>query len=343
MHRDRGELAIISCLAGFPLANRVIEHINRLLSDKDQPTISIVDSQEVLFSNKEIKTVINKPIRGSDVYIIQLFDDPVHPSWPKNSINDNLMALFTAINAAKNSDADCITAIIPQFPYSRQEKRLCREAITAKLAVDFLELSGADRIITLDIHSPAIAGFFQQAKFDNIEAKNIIIQKVKDLYHKDNIVVVSPDVGGISRAKKYASMLNVKLALFYKQRDYDKKSTIAETLLIGDVSGKDILLIDDMVATGGSFLKAIELLKKNNAKNIYLAASMPFFNDNSHIKFKQAYEEGLFTKFIGTDAVFHGEDFINDNPWYEEVSIAPLLANVIYNINNRLSISPLLE
>lgn len=335
MNRDRGELIIITCDSGRPLANRIIKHIQ---SEKGQKNTKLTDTEEVTFANKEVKTIINEPIRGSDVYIIQLFDDPLS----NRSINDNLMSLYTAINAAKQSDAEHITAVIPQFPYSRQEKRLCREAITAKLIVDFIELSGAKRIITLDIHSPSIAGFFQDAKFDNIEARKLIVNKLKEIYNGENLVVVSPDVGGTSRAKNCASMLNAEIALIYKQRDYTKKSTIAETMLIGNVRDKDVLLLDDMVATGGTFLKAIELLRKNNAKDIYFASSMAFFNNNSHLVFKKAYEEGLFTKFISTDAVFHGDNFKEENPWYEEVSIAELFADVIYNINNRLSISPLL-
>ncbi len=338
MPRDRGELVIISCESGRLLANRIVKNINDILAKKEHPAIHIIDTQEVTFANKEVKTVINEPIRGSDVYIIQLFDDPLSDRSP----NDNLMSLCTAINAAKQSDADHVTAVIPQFAYSRQEKRLCREAITAKLVVDFIELSGANRVITLDIHSPSIAGFFQNTKFDNIEAKKLIVNRIKEIYKKDNLVVVSPDIGGTNRAKTCANMLNSKLAMIYKQRDYSKKSTITDTMLIGDVKGKDVLLIDDMVATGGTFIKAIELLKGHNANEIYISASMPFLNQNACMLFKEAFEARLFTKFIGTDAVFHGIDFIKDNEWYEEVSIAPLFANIIYNINNRLSISPLL-
>lgn len=338
MRRDRGELVIISCDSGKSLAVRIIDAINEILKSKNCPQTHLIDSEEIIFANNEVKTVINEPIRGSDVYVIQLFDDPLS----EKTINDNLIALFTAINAAKQSDAENVTAVLPQFPYSRQEKRLCREAITAKLVVDFMELSGTDRVISLDIHSPSIAGFFQHAKFDNIEARNLIVHKLKNIYKKDNLVVVSPDIGGTGRAKNCASMLNADLALIYKQRDYARKSTIKDTLLIGNVKNKDVLLIDDMVATGGTFIKALELLKMHNANDIFIAASMPFFNQNAHLAFSQAYEKGLFTRFIGTDAVFHGEEFLKNNLWYEEVSIAPLFASVIYNINNRLSISPLL-
>lgn len=338
MPRDRGELVIIACESGKALAGRILDSINSLLEQKGHASLHLTSTREVEFANKEVKTIIEEPIRGSDVYVIQLFDDPLSYRSP----NDNLMALYTAINAAKQSDAEHITAVIPQFPYSRQEKRLCREAITAKLVVDFIELSGANRVITLDIHSPSIAGFFQNTKFDNIEAKKLIVNRVREIYKKSNLVIVSPDIGGTGRAKTCANMLNTSLAMIYKQRDYAKKSTIIDTLLIGDVEGRDVLLVDDMVATGGTFIKAMELLKKHKANDIYVSASMPFFNNNACRIFSKAYSEGLFTKFIGTDAVFHGKEFIDNNPWYEEVSIAPLFASVIYNINNRLSISPLL-
>jgi len=335
---DRGELAIIACDSGRAFAERLITELNLLPGNSESP-VSLVKTEEVTFCNQEVKTVIKEPVRGKDVYVVQLCDDPLSPK----SINDNLMALMTAVNAAKQSDAQFVTTILPQFPYARQEKRLGREAITAKLFVDFLEASGVDRVLSLDIHAEAIGGFFQKAKFDNIKAVKTIISRFKTIERQGPIVVVSPDSGGIPRSREAAAMLHCKLATIYKQRDYSKPSTIVDSILIGNIDGSDVFVMDDMVGTGGTLIKAVELLKTNGARHIYLAASLPYFNGPAKQRLADAYAAGLFDRFIGTDAVMHGQDFIGANKWYEEMSVAPLFGQVIHRINKGVSISALLE
>lgn len=261
----------------------------------------------------------------------------------QRSVNDNLMALCTAIDAAYNSDADRITAIIPQYPYSRQERKKGRESITARQIALFLECSGADRVITLDIHAEPIEGFFRRTHFENIHASRTIIEHIRQRAPISDLTVVAPDVGSVERARFYSRELKADLAVVDKVRDYSRPSEIESVRLIGDVTNRNILITDDMIATGGTIVNAAKLLRSKGAKDIYLACSLPYFNGAAVEKLDMAFREGLIKNVIGTDAVFQGPEFGQKYPWYEEVSMAELFARVIYSINHRLSVSELLK
>jgi ribose-phosphate pyrophosphokinase len=342
--RDRGKLALIACNSGSELTKRIASTIRKIYKrvnlEIDTPGFPIVHTEEMFFSNGEVKTIIHDHIRGDDVYIIQCMDDPLS----ERSINDNFMALISAVDAANQSDADNITVVIPQYPYSRQERRKAREGITAKLIAKFLETAGAKRVLTIDIHSEAIAGFFSKGKLENFHASAEIIEHYKNHHRNDDsFVVVAPDVGSAERARYFAKMLKHEMAVIDKARNYQKQSTIESMRLIGDVKDRNVLAVDDMIATGGTIINACRVLKDEGAKDIYLACTFPFFNGNAVDKLDKAYSEGLIKGVIGTDAVYRGEKFIKDHPWYEEVSIAPLLAHVIYRINHKLSLSEILD
>ena len=188
---------IIALNSGREFAKLICNRMNQLLKKKGEKNISIdlVASKEITFANKEVKFIINESIRGDDVYIVQLLDDPLS----QKSINDNLMALATAINASYYSDCNSITVVIPQFPYARQDKKKERESITAKLVGQLLEISGANKIITLDIHSEAIEGFFEKLKMENMHMGKFIIDYTKKHIGVEDLVVVSPDIGSAKR------------------------------------------------------------------------------------------------------------------------------------------------
>jgi ribose-phosphate pyrophosphokinase len=337
---ERGVLSIMGCNSGKELAQRIIKSLNKIIKDhNDNIPLRITETEEIVFANGEIKTIIKENIRGDDHYIVQCMDDPLSD----NSINDNLMALLTAINAAFQSDADSITVVIPQYPYSRQERKKTREGITARQVARFLEVSGANRVITLDIHAEAIMGFFSYAKLEDLHASQTIIDHFKEHYPTDNLIVTAPDVGGAEKARFYSKAMRTDLAIVDKARDYSRVGVIESMRLVGDVSGKDVFIPDDMISTGGTIINAAKLLKDNGANNIYVAISLPFFNGNAKELLAKAYEDGTITKVISTDSVIHGEDFIQKNPWYDEVSIAPLFARVIYHINAKKSVSELLK
>jgi ribose-phosphate pyrophosphokinase len=337
---SRGELALMACESGRPLAKRILKHLNKIIKRKTPKSVlSMVNSEEVTFANQEIKTVINDNIRGADLYIVQSVDDPLS----QKSINDNLLALLTATDAAYQSDADSITIILPQFPYSRQERKKTREGITAKQIASFLEISGAVRVITLDIHAEAIQGFFNRAKLEDLHASNTLIRYFKKHFPGKNLLVAAADIGGAEKARYYSNRLQTDMAIVDKARDYSRTSVVESMRLVGNVSGKDVLIPDDMISTGGTIVNAARLLKLHNAKNIYIACSLPFFNHPALEILQEAYDNGDITCVMGTDAVFWGEAFTKKTPWYHEVSVAPLFAQVIYNINTKESVSQLLR
>jgi ribose-phosphate pyrophosphokinase len=196
--QNRGELAIMACNSGLELAKRIVKNLNKIIKQKTPKSgLTLVDSEEITFANGEIKTVVNDNIRGADLYIVQAMDDPMS----EKSINDNLLSLLTAINAAYQSDADSITIILPQYPYSRQERKKTREGITAKQVASFLEISGADRVITLDIHAEAIQGFFNTAKLEDLHASNTLIQSFRKKFSPEKLIVAAADVGGAEKAR----------------------------------------------------------------------------------------------------------------------------------------------
>lgn len=337
---NRGRLSLIACESGKRFVHRVQKHLAELIKIADGQSQSLVrDSQEVRFANGEIKTTIEENIRGDDVYVFQCIDDP--PSG--RTVNDNYMALLTAIHAVHNSDADCITAVIPQFPYSRQERKKARESITARLVASHLEDAGTNRVITLDIHAQAIEGFFHRTLLEDLHASKDIIAFFKTQVETDRLCVVAPDTGGANMARYYSTQFKCAFAVVDKARDYSQASVIESMRLVGDVRDKIVLMPDDLIATGGTLVNACRLLKDHGAEKVYVACSLPFFNGDAPEKLSRAHEQGLFEMVIGTDAVDHGPDFPARHPWYREVSVAPLFARVIFNINRRRSVSELLK
>ncbi len=342
MNGSRGHLSVIACDSGRALAERIMKELNNIAKQEDEAVFHRLKyTTEVTFPNGEVKVVINENIRGDDLYVVQCIDDPLS----EKTVNDNLLAVLTAIHAGYQSDADHITAVLPQFPYSRQERRKTREAISAKLVANMLESAGAQRVITLDIHSEAIQGFFNSAKLEDLHASGVIIDYLQTILKLDptRLVVTGPDVGSAERARHYSKVLGAHLAIVDKARDYSRISTIESMRLVGKVKGMEVLIVDDMIATGGTLINAARLLKDKGAEKIYVATSLPFFTGNCKEKLDNAYSENLIDLVIGTDAVFHGKEFVESTPWYQEVSIAPLFAHVIYNINKKRSVSDLLK
>ncbi|MFQ5584166.1 MAG: ribose-phosphate diphosphokinase [Calditrichia bacterium] len=342
MNDDRGNLSVIACDSGKSLAERIMHELQRIAKkEKEYIKHELKETKEITFPDGEIKVELKENVRGDDIYVVQCIYDPCS----KNTVNDNIMALLTACHACSQSDADHITAVVPQFPYSRQERRKTREAISAKLIADMLESAGVQRVITLDIHAEAIQGFFNRAKLEDLHASTVIIENFRKMIKFDpaKLVVTGPDVGSAEKARHYSKKLGTDLAIVDKARDYSDTGKIESMRLVGKVKGKDVLIVDDMIATGGTLLNAAKLLRRKGAEKIYVAISLPFFTGNCVKNINNAHKTGLIEMVIGTDAVFHGDKFISKTPWYREVSIAPLFAHVIYNINKKRSVSELLK
>jgi len=229
------------------------------------------------FSDGEIWAKFKENIRGRDVYIVQSTMPPA----------ENLMELLILLDAAKRSSATRVTAVIPYFGYARQDRKdQPRVAVTAKLVADIISKAGADRVITMDLHAAQIQGFFD-IPLDHLYASPIYTDEFKN--KSDNLVVVSPDAGGIKMARSYAKRLKASLVLLDKRRPNHNKAEVMN--IIGDVEGKNILLVDDLIDTGGTFVAAVAALKERGANNIYGSITHPLLSsdaldriENSEIK-----------------------------------------------------------
>ena len=337
---SRGQLGIIACESGKPFATKVCAELEKIIAKESSSNkVRLIETTETWFDNTEVKTEIDESIRNKDVYIFQ----DVENKTQGLSVNDNYTALKTAIDVARRADAHYITAVTPSYPYARQDKPKTREGITAAMAARELEDTGATRVISLDIHNEATGGFFRKAILENLRASKQFIDYIKKNIGLENLVIVSPDEGGAKRANHYAKKTGTKLALIYKERDYSKKSTVENMRLLGTVKGKKVFVVDDMIDTAGTMIRAAELLHNKGADEIYFAASLPLLNGPAIERINRAYKGGYITRIIGTDAVFHGNDFAEKHEWYAEVSVDKYFARVVYNINRGLSISRLLE
>jgi len=344
MSENKSERIHLLCCANARIfAQNIIEELSKFCTKDD---FHVIKSSEYYFANGEIKTVIEDSIRGKSIYIVQCIESSSQlVEERKKSINDNLMALFTAIDAVRRAGAEKTHVILMPFPYSRQEKQKFREPITASIIAQFLESLGITTLVTVDIHAEAIAGFFRSTNLLNIQSANTLIKhlQTKHVEYLTNLVVVSPDVGGASRARYFASKLGSDLALVSKERDYSQLNKVERVTLIGNVKNKNALVVDDMIDTGGTIVNVVKILKQNGVKNIFVCCAFPLFSPPCIQRFDALYNEQLLDKVIATDAINHGQDFADNHPWYEQVSIAPLFAQILSTLSKNGSISELLE
>jgi ribose-phosphate pyrophosphokinase len=343
---SRGNIGIIACNSGQPFAKKILTGLEFQSSKEfgqsaDPKLVQEIPMTEHHFPNGEVRTCIDQSIHDMDIYIIQDCENKV----TKYAIDKNFIALRHAMDSAYKSGAERITAVIPYFPYSRQEVARGRECIAAARVVRDLESSKADRVLTLDVHNPAIAGVFDNTRFEDLHASKNLLDYIRSstIPHKQ-LIVCSPDTGAVERNQYFASRLQRDLAMLWKRRDYSHGGNIDEMRLLGDVNGKDVLLVDDMIATAGTLVKGCQLLKDKGARDIYFATSLPLFTSPAIQRIDQAYDKGIIKKIIGTDAVYHGgAEFSEQHPWYMQVSVAGYFAKVIWNLNHGKSISELLK
>ncbi len=288
-----------------------------------------IKQKEVLvgrFSEGEIRVHIKENIRGEDVFIVQ-------PTCPP--VNDNIMELLILIDAARRASADRITAVLPYYGYARQDRKdQPRVPITAKLVANLIVAAGAHRGFTMDLHASQIQGFFD-IPVDHLYAINVLSEYFKDKQIKD-IVVVSPDVGGIKMARAYAKRLNAGFAVVDKRRSSPEKTEVMN--ILGDVKGKNVVLVDDMIATAGSLIEAVEALKKFGVKGIYAAASHGILSGPAveRITHCTPLQEVIITNSIPLKDP-------QGCPKIKVLSVAPLLAEAIARTHNAESISCLFD
>lgn len=274
------------------------------------------------FSDGEIWTKYDENIRGCDVFIVQSTIPPA----------DNLMELMIMLDAAKRASASRVTAVIPYFGYARQDRKdQPRVSITAKMVANIITKAGADRVITMDLHASQIQGFFD-IPVDHLYGSAVFMKKFRQLKIK-NLAVASPDVGGIKMARAYAKRLHSDLILLDKRRP---KPNVAEVMnIIGEVQGKNILIIDDLIDTGGTFVQAVNALKKEGANEIYGACTHAVFSGESLHRINKSPLKKLFVS--DTLPMNH------KSPKIEIISVAELFAESIRRTNENQSISSLFD
>ncbi len=306
------KLSVFSGNAHKQLAEDICKHLG----------IPLGDALVTRFSDGEVRVKINENVRGKDVFVVQ-------PTCPPT--NDNLMELLIMIDALKRASAKRITAVMPYYGYARQDRKdQPRVPITAKLVANLLTVAGANRVLTMDLHAGQIQGFFD-IPVDNLYAINVFISYLKDMNISD-LTIVSPDVGGIKMARAYAKKMSAGLAIVDKRRvDADQAEVMN---ILGEVKGKNLVIIDDIVATGGSLIEAANALKKAGAKQIYAMVTHGVLAGNAY---KKIEESELTTLFV-SDTIPQ-----KDHPKIKVISVAWLLAEAIKRIHWEVSISCLFD
>ena len=287
---------------------------------------SVGDAAINRFNNGEVQVMINESVRGKDIFIVQPTCGPI--------VNDNVMELLIMADAFKRASAKHITAVVPYYGYARQDRKARgREPITAKLMADLLTTAGVTRVVTIDLHAAQIQGFFN-IPVDHMPGGPILADYIKEK-NLENPVVVSPDLGGVSRARLIATKLNCSIAIIDKRRP---EPGVAEVMnLIGSVEGKTAIMVDDMVDTAGSLTEGARALKKFGAKAVYACCTHPVLTEPAISRIA----DSDITELIVTNTIPLPPE--KKHPKIKVLSVAPILAETILRIYNELSVSQLFE
>ena len=279
------------------------------------------------FADNEIKVKIKESVRGQDVFIVQPTCSPC---------NENIMELLIIVDALRRASAGRITAVIPYYGYARQERKTKpREPITAKLVANLLVSAGINRVLTMDLHADQIQGFFD-IPVDQLEAVPILSDYIKQK-NIENIVVVSPDVGGTARAREFSGYLSKPIAIIDKYRPSSDDVEIMH--IVGNVKNKNVILIDDIIDTAGSIIKGSQALKRAGAKEIYICATHPVFGGPAKGRMELSFKEGLFKEIIVTNTIpIPNRNALNG---ITVLSVAKIFAEVIDRIHTNQSVSTL--
>ena len=288
---------------------------------------SIIDVTVTRFSDQEVFVEINENVRGKNIFIIQSTSMPA---------NDHLMELLITIDALKRASAQTVTAVIPYFGYARQDRKVGpRTPISAKLVADILTTAGIDRLLTLDLHAGQIQGFFD-IPVDNLYAAPVITKDIKINYKNKDIVIISPDVGGVVRARGIAKRIDGDLAIVDKRRDKANESEVMN--IIGDINGRDCIIVDDIVDTAGTLCNAAEALIKAGAKSVSAYITHGVLSGPAVERIKKSKLDEL----VITDSIAPTK-LILDAGNIRILHLAPLIAEAIRRISSDSSVSSLFD
>jgi ribose-phosphate pyrophosphokinase len=310
-------MKLISCNANRPLSEAIADYLDMRLTRSEVKT----------FADQEIFVRIDENVRGEDVFVIQ------STSYPAN---DNLMQLLIMMDALRRASARRITAVIPYFGYARQDRKTDgRTPISAKLVANLISTAGADRVLTVDLHAGQIQGFFD-IPTDNLFGGPVMIDDIKERYPRDRIVMVSPDVGGVVRARALANKLNADLAIVDKRRPEAGKSEVMN--IIGDVSGKACIMLDDICDSGGTLANAAAALKDQGATSVSAYVTHGVLSGNA----VQRIEKSVLDELVMTDTIQPSEAALKSRK-IRVLPMSPLLGEAIRRIANEESVSKLFD
>ncbi|MCK5093348.1 MAG: ribose-phosphate pyrophosphokinase, partial [Spirochaetes bacterium] len=287
--------------------------------------IGLTDVEICRFADKEIFVQINESVRGTDVFVIQPTSNPA---------NENLMELLIILDTLKRASVKRITAVIPYYGYGRQDRKAQpRTPITAKLVANLITTAGANRILLLDVHALQIQGYFD-IPVDHLFATPVIFDYFKD--RKTDFVVVSPDAGGVERARFFARLLRANMAIIDKRRNEKNKASIMNIIGEEQIKGSDLIIIDDMIDTAGTLCSAANILAEKGANEIYACATHGIFSADA---IKNINDSAL-TKVVVTDSIFFDKEK-KDSKKIDILPIAHLLSDAIKRIHEDRSVAPL--
>ena len=318
IHTHRLEL--FACRASENFARQVINHLNQIKSP-EEPEVHLGELEVTPFSDGEFQPQYAESVRGASVYILQSTIPPA----------DNLMELLLAIDAAKRASADEVVAVMPYFGWARQDRKdRPRVAIGAKLVANLLRAAGADRVMTCDLHAGQIQGFFD-IPVDHVYASKVFIPYIRDR-HFPNLSIAAPDMGGAKRANVYARELMCPVIICHKTRE--RANVVGSITAIGEIEGRDIIIVDDMIDTAGTLCKAAEVLKSRGANSVRACATHGMLSGEA---VRRIHDSALEEVFI-TDTIPHPE--LAHDPKIRIISMAEVFASIIHKVYNYEAISP---
>ena len=291
-----------------------------------QLKLKLVNTNIKRFADGEVYVEINENIRGNSIFVVQSTSNPA---------NDNLMELLICIDALRRSSAKSITAVIPYFGYARQDRKVVpRTAISAKLVSNLITNAGANRILSVDLHAGQIQGFFD-IPVDNLFATPIFARHIKKI-KLNNLVCVSPDVGGVERTRALSRRINSSIAIIDKRRPAPGKSEVMN--IVGNVSNKNCVIVDDIIDSGGTIVNAARALKDKGAKDVYVFITHAVLSGEAVNKI----EKSQIKKLITTDTIDNSRK-IKKSKKIEVISIAPMISEAMKRISNSTSVSSLFK
>ena len=311
-----GNLCLMTGNANPELAQKIADHIG----------VKIFDTFVGRFNNGETQVMISDSIRGKDIFIVQPTSQPV---------NDNLMDLLIMADACKRASAHSITAVVPYYAYARQDRKTRgREPISAKLVANLMVAAGMSRVLTVDLHAGQIQGFFD-IPVDHLKAAPVLADYFREQNFGDDLVVVSPDLGGVTRARELADYLKTQIAIIEKRRPRPGEAEVMN--IIGDVKGKVTLMVDDIVDTAGSLCEGAKALKRLGAKKVIAACTHAVLSKNAVEKIDNSVMEQL----VITDTIALPPE--KQSPKITVLSMAQAIGDVILNIQSHRSVSVLFK